>query len=339
MAESKQSSAYKNVNHYPKSVRDAEDVAKYHDIASVHTAVINRLVETIWSGTACTVDLSDIPLTTSQVLDFFPNPNQINLTGLYLVLDSKTIDPEQELTLLSDFLVVLNTLVLDQHYDEDNDDVTFAHITQGSILSSCRNLTKLVLLHHVMLDSFKTIAHCKKLGEFKSLNCSDLCNFDGLGALTDLVTLDLRECNQLTSFQSLPLLPNLRHFGVWSGELNDLPNLALFPALSVLVLDNLFFGKDGEQECELNMTRSQTLEVLTITKSSGFRGINLFAQCPTLKELDVSDCKHLAVLNVNMCSNLQVLTAQNCPSLKWIATRQCPALQAIHIKENQTIHS
>ncbi len=265
----------------------------------------------------CPIDLSNTPLSLQQIQSFLPNLENLNIIGLYLFLGNSTKNVDEELQYLRPFLPNLQKLVIAQNFLLDDDrDRDFTQLSKDSVIGACVNLTSLVLLDCVLLDSFTTLKQCTKLREVRLFNCSSLQNFHGLQILVELQFLDLRECNSLESFDDLPSLPNLKSLGVWGGDgLLYPPNMQLFHQLEELVLTNLHFN------ATLTLAGSTTLKTLYIRNSHMLQNIENLELCPALQEINVSGCHKITELNLNGLSKLQDLNINGCVSLQHISVK------------------
>ena len=323
---------YRKMN-YPKSLRESENESQFEEVGCPEFEIIHRLVESMRCAPSTdhhhtpAIDLSDIPLTVFQITALFPFNVATNIVGLYVVLESYVHDAEEELQYIARYLPNLRTLVLDQQFDEDSDS-NFAVVTAAS-LKTCANLQTLVLLHHVLLDNFATLAPCVNLLHLKSFNSSDITTFKGLEALTALLTLDLRELNQVESFEGMCAMPHLTGLALWAGEVRTLPPLALLPALQELVVSGLFLDEAPFEQCDFAST---SLQQLTLRFCPNVRIVCDFGKkCPNLETIDLSGCKHLALVNVQNSLLLRSVKVAGCSSLQKLLIGNCPMLQSVQL--------
>jgi hypothetical protein len=261
------------------------------------------------------LNLSDTPLTTSQIVRHFPFPSKYIITGLYIA--SKSDDNFiKNTSSLNNFFPTLQNLIIDARYGKRID----ANLTDFII--KCSKLTSLIVMGNLGITDIKGLEIVRNLKELR-IEYYKGENLKGLETLFNLEVLDLRHCFDLVATDEISNLTKLRDVRFSGNGITSLPNLENCSSLKRLIID------DSTLE-NIDGLINKSLEFIKLYKCGDLISISNLEKCPLLQKLEIEHSCSIETLDLKNCSNLKFLKLRHV-LIKTGSLVGCVSLEEVHL--------
>jgi hypothetical protein len=281
------------------------------------------------------LDLSDVPLTSKQLVKYLPALTQYNLIGLHI----KLIKKEELNTINREILQKLLYLTLNRHEKSGRKIGEY----DLSSLSVCTNLLRLEIGPDIRLPNIELLHNCTKLMELLLRDCH-LMKTINCGMFEKLRILSVGRV-ELISLSDIGYCELLETITVHNTKIKeDIQNLNNMPSLLKLTFDNVMV-----ENITFN-TRHNLLRSFILINNTHKRNVIGLNNLISLETIYIENNNNLERVDLGGCKMLKTLTIRGRysqhPKVGLIGDnplRDCVSLEEIHLAfikmENLTLLS